>query len=74
MQPAVEVMLTGVLGRFTSRATLETRVLRGFKSSEKPVSQAEASPQQAEFLAAAGDRLANPRSIAICPSFVYNGF
>ncbi len=54
MEPAVEVVLTGVLfSQFTARATLETRVLRGFKSSRKPVSQAEASPQQAEFLAAA---------------------
>ncbi|KRK86576.1 hypothetical protein FC99_GL001508 [Levilactobacillus koreensis JCM 16448] len=31
---------------------MKTWVFHGFKSSEKPVSQAEASPQQAESLAA----------------------
>jgi len=53
MEPAVEVVLTGVLGQFTPRASLETGGLRGSKSSRKPASQAGASPQQAESLAAA---------------------
>jgi len=52
---AVEVVLTGVLGQFTARAILKTGGFRGFKSSRKPVPQAEASPQQAEPLAAADD-------------------
>lgn len=50
--PAVKVVLTGVLGQFTARAVLKTRFFRGFKLSRKPVSQAEASPQQVESLAA----------------------
>ncbi len=55
MELAVEVVLTGVLGQFTARAILKTGGFRGFKSSRKPVPQAEASPQQAEPLAAADD-------------------
>ncbi len=35
MEPAVKVMLGGVFSQLTSRATLETRGFRGFKSSEK---------------------------------------
>ncbi len=37
MAPAVKVVLAGgsFFSQLTSRATLETRVLRGFKSSEK---------------------------------------
>ncbi|WP_255457896.1 hypothetical protein [Levilactobacillus tujiorum] len=36
MEPAVIVVLTGdFLSQFTARATLKTRVFRGFKSSEK---------------------------------------
>ena len=36
MEPAVKVVLTGdFLSQFTARATLKTRVFRGFKSSEK---------------------------------------
>ncbi len=38
-------------------ATLKTRVLRGFKASEKPRFLAEASPQQVESLAAAVRKL-----------------
>jgi len=34
----------------TARATLETRVLRGFKAGEEIGALAEATPQQAEFL------------------------
>ncbi len=56
MESAVEVVLTDDLGQFTARAILKTRDPRGFKSSWKPVLQAGASPQQTEFLAAAGDK------------------
>jgi len=52
MQPAVKMALVGVLSRPTPWATFKTRELRGLKSSEKPAPQAEASPQQAESLAA----------------------
>ncbi len=55
MEPAVVRMLDrAVYLGLTFWATLKTRGLRGFKSSEKPGPQAEASPQQAESLAAAG--------------------
>jgi len=53
MEPAVEVVLTGVFDQFTPRASLKTGGFRGFKSSRKPAFQAGASPQQAESLAAA---------------------
>jgi len=55
MEPAVEVALIGDFCQFTPRAILKTRVFRGFKLSRKPVPQAGASPQQVEFLTAAGD-------------------
>ncbi len=35
MEPAVKVKLAGVSSQLTSRATLETRGLRGFKASDK---------------------------------------
>ncbi|WP_268872576.1 hypothetical protein [Levilactobacillus senmaizukei] len=39
----MKVVLTGVLGQFTPRATFETQACRSFKSSRKPASQAGAS-------------------------------
>ncbi|WP_157054359.1 hypothetical protein [Levilactobacillus paucivorans] len=47
MEPAVAVVLTGGLPVYSTDDFEDPRSWRGFKSSEKPGSQAEASPQQA---------------------------
>ncbi len=52
MELAVKGLLAGVSSQLTTRATLETRVLRGFKASEKTGVLPGSSPQQAESLAA----------------------
>ncbi len=53
MEPVVEVVLTGDFCQFTPRATFKIRDFRSLKASERTASQSEASPQQAESLAAA---------------------